>query len=505
MNQLSFNLIDQPWIPCISLEGEYVELGLYDLFDRAHQLRALHCETPIMNAAILPVTLAILHRVFGPKDKREWRALWGQGRFPMAEIDTYFANWRDRFDLFHPERPFYQASDDRVKPRSIIHLIQSIANTGTLFTHEDEARGLRLSPAMAARHLVTAQAFRTAGLSGLDEKFTDGVYARGVLFWAQGNNLFETLVFNLFRYPDAQYFNWTPDDAPAWEQDDPFRVRKIPDGYLDYLTWQSNRILLQPEMMADGSPQIASMTIAPGLTLDSSVNCPQKRYVLKEKEGESKQSFLYFSEQRALWRDYHSLLPPSSDKELVKPPVVIDWLADIAGEGVEHAQLLATGMLADQAKPIFYRQESLPLPTALLSGDSEYRWSIADAIQRADDVADLLRRALSILADHVLMRGGDLKPDGKTRSNLMQQWDALGLYWATLEPAFWAFIDELVMGTPDADAGWYDVLKDSARGALDAAEVMAGSSPWALKGGVMARRNLNLNLNKLFEPQQEGV
>ena len=62
----SFNLIEHPWIPVVYLDGTADEVGLRKLLQEAQHLRASACETPLMNAAVMPVILAILHRVFGP-------------------------------------------------------------------------------------------------------------------------------------------------------------------------------------------------------------------------------------------------------------------------------------------------------------------------------------------------------------------------------------------------------------------------------------------------------
>ncbi|MFW5709700.1 MAG: type I-E CRISPR-associated protein Cse1/CasA, partial [Chloroflexota bacterium] len=118
----TFNLIDVPWILCVTGTGEQIEVGLRDLLLNAHNLKAISCETPLMTAAIMPMTLALLHRVFGPHDETAWKELWSAGRFPAEPLEAYFAQWYDRFDLFHPERPFYQVWDDRVQPKSVIHL-----------------------------------------------------------------------------------------------------------------------------------------------------------------------------------------------------------------------------------------------------------------------------------------------------------------------------------------------------------------------------------------------
>lgn len=496
----TFNLIDRPWIPCLTLDGQLEKLGLRALFQRSNDLRAIHCESPIMTVAVLPVALTILHRVFGPERIKDWLRLWDGRQFPAEPLGAYFDQWYERFDLFHPVRPFYQARDERVKPRSVIHLVQSIANTGALFTHDDERVGEAVTPAEAARRLVTANLFRTSGLSGLDEKFTDGVFSRGVLFWAWGTTLFETLMLNLMRYPHDSVMRWTAEDAPAWEMNDAYHPRQYPHGYLDYLTWQSNRIWLEPDIK-NGNVTVSMITVAPGLTMSSDVKCPQKRYIKRTKNHEVTWSFMYFDTQKALWRDYHSLLPRQPDDDL-RPPMVVDWLGQVDLDAHYPLRLLASGMLADQAKVIFYRQEEVPLPPQLLHLDNSIQNIISEAIQRADDVGDKLRTALSIMADCVLQRGAEGKPNCKEHADLTRQWDAMGLYWGLLEPPFWAFVESLTIDDPDAEQTWNSTLIDAAQGAFGEAERMAGSTPWALRGAVNARRYLRFQLRDLFESIQ---
>ena len=54
----------------------------------APELREISCEKPIQTAAILPMALAVLHRVFGPAGLDEWEALWRARAFDMARFDT---------------------------------------------------------------------------------------------------------------------------------------------------------------------------------------------------------------------------------------------------------------------------------------------------------------------------------------------------------------------------------------------------------------------------------
>ena len=232
----SYNLIDEPWIPCVEADGTAATLGLCDALGRAQQLRELSGDSPLVTAALYRLLLAVLHRVFGPESYDAWYDLWQSGRFDQARVVAYLEQWRHRFDLFDPSHPFYQAADQRVKPKPVNSLILELAfgNKATLFDHTTDVAGVALTPAEGARAVVAAQDFGLAGLSGLPQKFTDGPCARGVIFLVQGDTLFETLMLNMLRYPtEDEVMPHYPDDCPAWEMDDPFTPdRSRPSGYL---------------------------------------------------------------------------------------------------------------------------------------------------------------------------------------------------------------------------------------------------------------------------------
>lgn len=506
--QYSFNLIEQPWIPALDFDGRLTEFGLREFLANAHHLRAIHAETPIASAAIMPMTLALLHRVFGPASTTNWWRLWDAGQFDMVKLDDYLARWYERFDLFHPERPFYQVQDTRVEPKPVTELSAVQSKGDILFNHATEDTKAPLTPAEAARELLTAHLFRSGGGKSGQESpyFVDGLLRSGVIFFAQGRNLFETFMLNLLPYPSETYFPTTSDDKPIWEKDNPaYRQRKemqvLPlAGYLDYLTWQTNHIYLFPEVL-NGYVVVRQFQIVPVAKPMESTLCPMKRYVKKSKEGEEGWSFLYFNEEKALWRDYHTMLP-RADTNAVRPPLIVSWLAQLRMDADYPLMLLATGSLADQAKTVFYRHEQIPLPQGLLN-DDEGRAIVERAVKWADDAADSLKGAVNALADSVLQRGADGKPDPATRGNLVKQWDVLGVYWAQLETPFWGLVDAVAQGNePLVD--WITTLEQAAFTALDRAASMSGDAPWALEGEVKARRILRGSLNKKFEKSKQG-
>src|SRR5688572_1146322 len=119
MMTLNFNLIDEPWLPSIRLDGMPVELSLWETLREAPRLRELQGETPLVTAALYRPLLAILHRVFGPHRRREWQQLWQAGQWDETALEAYFRQWRSRFDLFEAEHPFYQIAQPVGKPKAL--------------------------------------------------------------------------------------------------------------------------------------------------------------------------------------------------------------------------------------------------------------------------------------------------------------------------------------------------------------------------------------------------
>jgi CRISPR system Cascade subunit CasA len=78
MQKPYFNLIDEPWIPCIPLQGDGTPqlFSLRETLTRAHELCEIYSDSPLTIAALHRLLLAILHDVFGPKDTEAWKELW---------------------------------------------------------------------------------------------------------------------------------------------------------------------------------------------------------------------------------------------------------------------------------------------------------------------------------------------------------------------------------------------------------------------------------------------
>ncbi len=513
----SFNLIDEPWIPCVHPDGRVEELGLRQTLLRAHELRGVQGDSPLETAALHRLLLAVLHSALrGPTTWDAWGDLWEAGRWPPEMVNGYLDQWRERFDLFHPQRPFYQAGDDRVRPKSIASLVLDMVsgNNAVLFDHHTEETGVTLTPAKAARTVVVAQTFGLAGLSGIPgQAFTDTPWARGIIFLVESDDLFQVLMLNLMKYPDEKLncMRSSKDDQPAWEQDDPYLpYRQIPLGYLDYLTWQNRRVLLVPEG-DEKSPTISAMSVAPGLRLDTSVFDPFKLYHKGQGKG-SEEFWLItrFSEDRALWRNSDSLFGLKSEHG--KPPQTFYALATLVSERLipeqQKFRFMALGMANDQAKVEFFQESHLPLPLEYLE-DENLVVKLSNAIQKAEQMHFALKIASQWLAALVLSPNSDGKKwqeiDRITREqagSLMMYWNIDRIYWQRLELPFLQLLEDLPHD-PKAIDSWNETLRQAAWQALEQAADAAGDDPAALKAAVRARGMLGYSLKELL-PQEEN-
>src|SRR5581483_3449263 len=107
----SFDLIESPWIPVIE-GGERREVGLREALVRAHAFREITDPSPLVVVSLHRLLLALIHRaVNGPADEVAWAELWEAGALPAEAVNSYLDAWRERFDLFHPQRPFYGTAE----------------------------------------------------------------------------------------------------------------------------------------------------------------------------------------------------------------------------------------------------------------------------------------------------------------------------------------------------------------------------------------------------------
>jgi len=512
----TYNLLTNPWIPCL-VSGKKEKYSLVDVLYKAEQISGLLAPVPVVQASLYRLLLCILGRVFGPRDVNEWVQIHQKQAFDRKKLQDYFERWQSRFDLFDEQRPFFQAGDPRVKPKMLLKMVPHLSsgNNATLFDHSTEATGVTFAPDEAALYLVALQYYGLGGLSGLEEKFTAAPPSRGISFFVQGQNLFETLLLNMIRIGDDQLHAIpTSDEAgdmPGWEMEDPFQARKTPFGLFDYLTWHNRRVLLFPEW-ADDVVVVRKMTEAPGLRLENqlidgvTIRDPYQYY----RQGSQGPTVLRFDEDRAVWRDSASLFRFEEGPGLSAPPN-LTWLHTIFKMGKLEKKAAyrvnALGMAADKAKVLFYGDESLPLPAEYLEDASRVA-NLKIALNKAESLSKTLYAAVSGMAEIILSFDSDLKGSKPKKEMVEAMYNHLRsdrVFWSGLENGFYTLIQQIPSEPEKALTSWDDLLRRQARAALEYSQTLAGDDLRARKAAVRGSAILGGGIHKYLETTREEV
>ena len=405
MNNVSFNLVREPWIPCSRIDGSLEKLSLLDIFLHAHQLREIAHPSPLVPISLLRVLLAILHRAFdGPKSIGEWDELWRQLTLPAAPIGAYLEKWAYRFDLFDDERPFYQDPNLRnyeKKTRTPVNKLfhqKASGNNDTLFDHSLDNGAASVSFDEAALQLIAAQTFAVGGLvtpdpaSPQESKSAEGSpVVKAILFAVVGGTLRDTLLLNLTGYnPGAGSPFGNTNDSPAWERPTASSLTvRTPQGKTDLLTWQSRRMILFS--VAAG---VSQAVIMKGEQTPESFALQSRdammAWKLVGKQNKQTWTEMNFQTDRGVWRDAHSLYATNATN-VTRPPV-LEWTAALVADVLDENAALAldaSGLSTDRAKILAWHAEHLPLPARLLK-----KPQLVDEIRNSQETADAVAQML---------------------------------------------------------------------------------------------------------------
>ena len=521
LQSFSFDLLERPWIAVRFVDGSVGEVSLRDVFRCALEIREIAGELPTQDFAIIRLLLAILHRSLAPVTDpvREWGQLWACEATFDDFTNEYLERHQSRFDLLHPQTPFYQVATLRTEKgevSSLARLVADVPNGEPFFTTRQK-RGLdRISFAEAARWLVHCQAFDFSGIkSGAvgDPRVKGGKgYPIGTAWVGclggiliEGGTLRETLLLNL-TLGDSQGMPWPSGDSAVWERQQLTErsecgAAPTPTGVADLFTWQSRRVRL-----AHNGNEVTGVLIANGDVLK-----PQnvkgvenlepmtswRRSETQEKTiGDGRKIYMpkTHDPSRSFWRGLGALLP-QGDRETQRadgsrhlPPISLGWIALLQYRGVfdstHPVRTRAIGIEygSQSATVAEIVDDSLAIHPRLLSGVSPaLSQGVIDVVEKTESAVFALVQLAGNLA---IAKGGD--SDGPRRRARE------GAYFL-LDSPFRIWLSQLNADTDVvvAQDSWFQackkILLDDGKHTVDA----AGSVAWVGRDSKQLKRHVS--------------
>jgi len=237
---MTFNLLDEKWIPVLYADGRVERVGIRTALTDARAIRQIAASNPMDNVALLRFLLALLYWCKG-NPPEEGRTTPGD-QFPADWFSKLDAN-KDCFDLLGETKRFYQ--DDACKgikaehtTNYLIHEVPSGTNKWHFRHSTDKMNGL--CPACCATGLIRLPVFATSGGKGMtrDSGKSPGINAKPPLYFLHvGTSLAATL-----------RLSWTNRNlrmgTPEWETPH----LQLPKGgevpLMTGLTWLPRRVWL---------------------------------------------------------------------------------------------------------------------------------------------------------------------------------------------------------------------------------------------------------------------
>ncbi|OZG60845.1 type I-E CRISPR-associated protein Cse1/CasA [Bifidobacterium myosotis] len=454
-----FNLLDEPWIPCILSDGRLRELSLCEVFREAPRIRSISGDLPQQNMPLMRLLLAILYCAYCDTEASRsdalnlWNYLWRRGSFDADVLDGYFDEFHDRFYLLDPERPFYQVpglayvGDKEYDP--VGEMIADVPKPDKfLFSMRSPNALESIDFAQATRWLVFLQAYDTAGIKSpvignthinkgkvYAPKGLSGTGWLGVIgpIMVEGESLFRTLLLNWCLYDpadDGVRLFGNKDDVPPWESDDfpgpDLTVRTAFTGPVDALTFQSRRLRLVPN---DDGTRIVGMVNCYGDVIAAyDTDACEKMTAWRVSETQRKKLGLpapplmpvTHDAGKALWRGLGPILAVA-DRDL--RPGVLRWVEELQTNGCLDSQEHVLAVFSIHTQGMTYGTQSsvyetgiddvLTLPLSFSRRDYPAINTVVDIIDKTSMSVDLV---LSNYVRNLCIAAGDHAAGGRAQA-----------------------------------------------------------------------------------------
>lgn len=382
MNKPSFNLVTEPWIQVLDQDGNPKEVSLLDVFENAASYQRLAGDMASQDLVILRLLVAILTTVYSRVDVdgevyewltldekmhvkeadeedydcddliNTWHLLYKNGKFSKS-VAQYLKENSSKFD-FLGDDPFYQVNKEAydqevpankkvnikrrkgtVDIKQINRTISESNNSPAIFSPRTRQTKNEVNLAQLVRWIITYQSFTgVTDKTKVNSKKKFSVSA-GWLYglnpvFAQGENLFQTLMLNLV-FPEEY-----KEEKPFWEfenaveyieflKDEPF-ARDLSISTL-YTLWSRmlhiEWINEEPILFTAGLPKLDST--------EAFVE-PMTTWRRNKKTGEVYPATKHLNDlTKAMWRNFGQYVRTTDSDELedMHEPEIIKWLRNV--------------------------------------------------------------------------------------------------------------------------------------------------------------------------------
>jgi CRISPR system Cascade subunit CasA len=497
----SFNVLNEPWIPVIHMDGTSEEMGILSCLQKAQYLLEIRDPAPIIEFGIYRLLVAfvldaLISQDSRPEDPLDIKSIIEDKHFNSEMIERYIEKCGDVFDLFHPERPFLQTNIDNAKPKPIAALFPvTPSGTNVIHWHHYHEENVRVTIQEAARLLTTVAPFMTAGGAGLSPSING---APAIYAMPLGNNLFETIVLNipLRNEQDAG------DGVVAWKSKRSPGQNRSQATTVEALTWRPRKIQLVPEFHKDNSVTVREMKFEKG----DSTRLTWIDANLAYTYDKAKTTPIRMREGRPLWRDAGLFLllkgsehGKAEKKVSFRRPDVVEQAFSCTDSGNELV-VQVFGMRTDMKMKVFEWAKSTWSVPARLGRSTRLGSLVQQELERAENAAYGLRKSIKVLYP----RGG--MGNKKALGTIVDRCERS--YWQSLELVFHPLMSSFAKLDPDAPDNpnliattardWRDTIRNLAREHFELTAQDMDSDSDALERQVRARARLNNTLRKVL-------
>ena len=470
---VSFSVLDQAWIPVVTMDGREEMLGIREVLGRSQELREISSAFPLEEYSLYRFLGLFLMDMLRPESELEIEDLLAAGRFDMQRVEEYIAACKSEgvsFDLFDEERPFLQSKYDAAvdgdpKPVSILDCTRASGNNHTHFDHQTSSQAIPADK--AARLLLSTYLFCTAAAQG----YPSGVNASPPYFGViQGQNLFETLAYT---HMPLDSIGITSDSPPVlWRRVAPIIPKQEvgKTSWLHGMLFPTRRIHLVPN--EQGAVTDVHLCQGENFVNKQSWHDPYVTY----RNGKDGFFPMRPSADRAIWRNLSEIvnIPGGQASQLLTlyRNIQMHDVVNLTLYGVETSQASYLGI---------YRH-SLSFPMALTT-ESRTVDALRFCITAAETLANALRKALSKI---------EVLPE--TAASL-----AVQKYYQDCETRFWAFSDQAAAGNVQKEdlSRFCNDISDSAEKAFSTALEVLNLRAASLAAAEQQRNQLFKSIQKL--------